>query len=177
MRNSIIGLVILCSSTAGALAETPKQAKAPASLEVSSTAFANNTPIPAEFTCDGADTAPPLSWSKVPAGTKSIAILVDDPDAPKGTFTHWLVTGIAPTTTSIGGSLPEGAVAAKNDKGTEGYAGPCPPSGEHHYRFRVYALNTTLPKEMTRAELLRKTSGHILATGQLTGTYRKEARR
>jgi Raf kinase inhibitor-like YbhB/YbcL family protein len=176
MRNTSFVLLLLASIPATVSADTSKRAtKAPASLEVMSTAFTANNPIPAEYTCDGADTAPPLAWSKAPAATKSIALLVDDPDAPKGTFTHWLVTGIPATTTSLTGDLPEGAVAAKNDKGTTGYAGPCPPAGVHHYQFRIYALDIALPAAMTRAELLNKVRGHVVASGLLVGTYEKRA--
>lgn len=91
---------------------------------------------------------------------------------------HWLVTGLPPTTTSLGrdATLPHAAAVQKNDKGTSGYAGPCPPSGRHHYQFRVYALDTTLPTAMTRAEFVNTVGGHILATGQLVGTYQKHAR-
>lgn len=182
MRNFSLAFVILSTVSASALADTTKpSANTPASLEVTSTAFANNQAIPTDYTCEGTDsataTAPPLAWSKVPAATKSIAILVDDPDAPKGTFTHWLVTNIPATTTSITGSLPRGAIAAKNDKGATGYAAPCPPSGLHHYHFRVYALDVSLPEAMTRAEFLSAARGHILATGQLVGTYQKRTSR
>src|SRR5438552_18281279 len=107
MRNPSFAFLLLSILPASALADNPKRStKAPAYLDVKSAAFANNQPIPSEYTCDGAETAPPLSWSKVPASTKSIAVLADDPDAPKGTFTHWLVTDIPSTTTSIAGTLP-----------------------------------------------------------------------
>lgn len=175
MRSYILAILVLSIVPAIATADTPKRSPAP--LDVTSAAFKNNEPIPSEYTCDGVETAPPLSWSKVPAGTKSIAILVDDPDAPKGTFTHWLVTGIPATTTTITGALPEGAVAGKNDKGATGYAGPCPPSGRHHYQFHVYALDIKLPKAMTRNGFLSAVNGHILATGKLVGTYAKRATR
>lgn len=147
-----------------------------ATLEVKSPAFANNGAIPTEFTCDGADVSPPLSWSNVPAGTKTVAILVEDPDAPMGTFTHWLMTGISPTTTSLpkATSLPEGAVAAKNGKGAFGYAGPCPPSGRHRYLFRVFALDMTPEATPTRADFLKAINGHVLATGLLVGTYQRK---
>jgi Raf kinase inhibitor-like YbhB/YbcL family protein len=178
MRSSVLRVVVLAIVPATASADTPKRAtKTPASLSVTSTAFANNSPIPAEYTCDAGETAPPLSWSKVPDGTRSIAVLVEDPDAPKGTFTHWLVTNLPATTTSLTSTLPEGAVAARNDRGTTGYTGPCPPSGVHHYQFRVYALDITLPAAMTRTAFLNKVSGHVLASGQLVGTHQKRASR
>lgn len=172
MRNSILPLV-LAAVPATALAHGKPQ-----TLSVTSSAFGNNEAIPAEFTCDGAEMSPPLSWSKVPADTKSIAILVDDPDAPKGTFTHWLVTGIEPTTTSIGkeGNVPAGAIAMKNSKGTTGYAGPCPPTGVHHYHFRVFALDVTSVKAMTRSDFLKEIKPHTLASGELIGTYEKRKR-
>ncbi len=179
MRNTIIGLLIVSSVSGVALGETTSKgaARRPATLEVSSTAFKNNEAIPGEYTCDGAQLAPPLSWSKVPAGTRSIAILVEDPDAPKGTFTHWLVTGIPPATASISKELPHGAVESKNDAGKTGYVGPCPPSGTHRYEFRVYALDIALPKAMSRTEFLKAAEGHTLAMGQLVGTYARRPAR
>ncbi len=148
-------------------------------LTVTSTAFQDNGAIPAEYTCDGAEKSPPLSWSKVPAGTKSIAILVEDPDAPKGTFTHWLVTDIPPTTTSLaaGSALPSGAMAMKNSKGDKKYAGPCPPSGTHHYHFHVYALDSKIANADSKSQLLASMDGHVLAEGELVGTYEKRGNR
>ncbi len=148
---------------------TTANAKSPAKLDVVSYAFPDGAAIPSEFTCDGPEVSPPLAWSKVPAGTKSIAVLVDDPDAPKGTYTHWLVTDIPPTMQALDKdtALPEGATASTN------YKGPCPPNGKHHYRFRVYALDTTLPRAMGRAEFVKAVTSHILATGELVGTYER----
>ena len=174
MRSPISTLLLLACIPATAAADAAKKTtKAPAVLEVTSTSFTDQNPIPAEHTCDGDDQPPPLSWSKVPVNTKSIAILVDDPDAPNGTFTHWLVTGLPATTTSLSGTLPPGAVAAANDKGTPGYAGPCPPTGSHRYQFQVFALDTTLPAVLTKADFSKKIKGHVLATGQLVGMYRR----
>jgi len=166
-------LAVLATLPAAALADPPKPAAPP--LEVTSTAFKNNGAIPADYTCEGTGTAPPLTWSRVPAAAKSIAILVDDPDAPNGTFTHWLVTGIPPTTTSLatGGSLPAGAMASKNGKGETGYTAPCPPTGRHRYRFDVFALDIATPHAQTRADFLAEINGHIVAKGELTGTYQK----
>jgi Raf kinase inhibitor-like YbhB/YbcL family protein len=171
----MIGLLILSTVPATASGETP--AKGGARLDLTSPAFENNEPIPSEYTCDGAQLPPPLSWTKVPQGTRSIAILVEDPDAPKGTFTHWLVTGIPPTTTSLTTALPSGASASKNDAGTLGYTGPCPPSGTHRYAFRVYALDLDLPTQRSRTAFLAAIRGHVLASGQLVGTYTKRAHR
>jgi Raf kinase inhibitor-like YbhB/YbcL family protein len=171
MRNSNYLLIplVLAAAPTGAVA-------AKGSLTVTSSAFKANEAIPSEYTCDGAEKSPPLSWSNVPAGAKSIAILVDDPDAPMGTFTHWIVTNIPPSETSLSaaGSLPQGATSAKNDKGASGYAGPCPPSGKHHYHFHVYALDTTIAKPSGRAAFLKAIDGHVLADGELVATYERQ---
>jgi Raf kinase inhibitor-like YbhB/YbcL family protein len=113
----------------------------------------------------------------VPKNARAIAVLVEDPDAPTGAFTHWLVTGIPGTITSLasGGALPEGAMVAKNGKGDTSYYGPCPPSGRHHYFFHVYALDTTIPGPATKEDFLASIHGHILAEGQLIGTVQKSA--
>lgn len=177
MRISSLSLLFLAAVPASAVADT-HPAK-PSALTVTSSAFSANETIPIEYTCDGSETSPPLSWSGVPADAKSVALLVEDPDAPKGTFTHWLVTDIPATTTSLdkAAAPPAGAMVAKNDKGGSGYAGPCPPTGRHHYHFRVYALDKTLGKAMTRSELLSAIKGHVLAQGDLVGTYQKQASR
>ena len=165
-------LAVLSALPAAALADPPKPAAPP--LEVTSTAFKANGAIPTEYTCEGTGTSPPLTWSRAPAAAKSIAILVDDPDAPSGTFTHWLVTGIPPTTTSLDKSeLPAGAMASKNSKGAMGYAAPCPPSGLHRYRFDVFALDIAAPKATSRADFLADINGHIVAKGELVGTVQK----
>ncbi|HEX8111055.1 MAG TPA: YbhB/YbcL family Raf kinase inhibitor-like protein [Kofleriaceae bacterium] len=146
-------------------------------LQVTSSAFGANQEIPPKYTCDGTQTTPPLAWSRVPAGTQSVAILIEDPDAPSGTFTHWLVTGIPPTTTALAGgaALPQGATAARNGKGRLGYDGPCPPDGRHRYVFRVFALDTAIPPPKDRDGFLSAIHGHVLAEGRLIGTYQRTA--
>jgi hypothetical protein len=158
------------------LASAPAWANTNHKLTVTSDAFKANEAIPSEYTCDGTEKTPSLSWSNAPGDAKSIAILADDPDAPKGTFTHWMVTNIPPTETSLStdGALPQGAVAAKNDKGATGYAGPCPPAGTHHYHFRVYALDSTIAQPTTRADFMKEIKGHVLAQGDLVGTYTRQ---
>lgn len=170
MRTSLFTLLCVAAVPASAYANTK-----PMTLTVSSPSFNANEAIPAEYTCDGAETTPTLSWSEVPKDTKSVALLVEDPDAPKGTFTHWLVTNIEPNVRTIGPgtTLPEGAAAAKNDKGKMGYAGPCPPSGTHHYHFKVFALDKTIAPPMNRAAFMKEIKGHVLAQGELVGTYSK----
>jgi Raf kinase inhibitor-like YbhB/YbcL family protein len=191
MRKSILTIVVLSLVPTVALAQQApgagedkdkkemKKDSASAEkkkLDVTSPAFQNNGAIPAEFTCEGKDVSVPLTWSKVPAGTKSVAILVEDPDAVGGAFTHWLVVGIPPMTKQIGkgATLPKGAIAAKNDKGAMGYAGPCPPTGKHEYHFRVYALDIPMDKAMSKAEFNAAIEGHVLAEGELVGSYQKK---
>ena len=172
MRTIILPLTLLLPLTA--LADPIKQADGnPVPLTVSSSAFTANQPIPAEYTCDGTGNPPPLSWSNVPSAAKSVAVLVEDPDAPSGTFTHWLVTDISPTTTSLDKTLPGGAMAASKGKGANGYTPPCPPSGRHRYNFQVFALDLPKVKAHTRAAFLSEINGHIVAKGELTGTYEK----
>jgi Raf kinase inhibitor-like YbhB/YbcL family protein len=155
--------------------------KLPLTLRVESSAFGTNGSIPIQFTSDGDDIAPPLSWSQPPAGTKSIAIIVEDPDAPNPdapvrTFTHWIVTGIPATTTELvgGNTLPDGAVVGVNDWGKRAWGGPNPPVGRHRYFFKVYALDMHLDApNTTRPALYAAMKGHILAQGELIGTYEK----
>lgn len=153
----------------------------PLTLRVESPDFAMNGSIPQQFTSDGDDVAPPLSWSDPPEGTKGFAILVEDPDAPNPeapttTFTHWIVTGIPATARSLPGGdrLPDGAVAGTNDVGNRGWNGPNPPVGRHRYFFKVYALDVELDAPgIRRLELLGTLKGHVLAEGELIGTYEK----
>lgn len=152
------------------------------SIELTSTAFQQGMPIPRKYTADGEDKSPPLRWSEPPAETKSIALIVDDPDAPRGTWVHWLVfnlpaqtreleEGVPPTPT-----LPSGAKQGKNDFGNLGYGGPAPPKGKpHRYFFKLYALGTVpdLAPGATKADLETAMKGHILDQGQLMGTYQR----
>jgi Raf kinase inhibitor-like YbhB/YbcL family protein len=119
----------------------------PAGFTITSSAFAENTQIPAEYSCDGRNVPPPLHWQNVPAGAESLALVVDDPDAPAGLYVHWVVTGIPTSTTEItDGALPEAAVVSLNSADKAEYLGPCPPAGTgvHHYRFQLYALSKPL---------------------------------
>ncbi len=169
MKASILSILFVASAAYAMPADQD-----PTQLEVSSAAFNPNQEIPAEYTCEGAGTAPALSWSKPPAGTRSLAVVVEDTDAPNGTFTHWMVTGISPATTHFakGGVLPAGALAQTNDKGKAGYAGPCPSDGTtHHYHFHVYALDIRLDKPMAKTSFGSAIQGHVLAQGELVGTY------
>ena len=159
--------------------------KMPLTLRVESSAFGANGSIPIQFTADGDDIMPPLKWSAGPPGTKSFAIIVDDPDAPdpeapQRTWIHCVITGIAPNMTSLpsGTSLPDGAVFGTNDWGKRAWGGPNPPIGRHRYFFKLYALDIALGSPgITKLELLAAMKGHILAQGELIGTYEKPAER
>lgn len=164
----------------------PAALEGAAQLTVSSPSFVANGPIPSKYTCEGEDTSPALAWGEVPAATKSIAVIVDDPDAPdpaapKQVFVHWVLYDVAPSATEIregamnAAGVQEGARDGKSDFGRTGYGGPCPPKGRHRYFFKVYALDVALPDlgQPTKAELERAMSGHVLARGELIGTYEK----
>jgi Raf kinase inhibitor-like YbhB/YbcL family protein len=147
------------------------------SITVSSSAFEADQPIPRHYTCDGHDISPPLAWGGVPADAEAVALVVDDPDAPGGTYVHWIVLDIAPETTSVDdGSAPPDGVQAANSNGDAAYAGPCPPSGTHHYRFTVYALDqpTGLADGADTDEALAAIDEHAVARGRLTGTYSRD---
>jgi len=151
----------------------------PAQLSISSPAFAEGTPIPARFTCDGPNVSPTLIWEGAPEGTVSLALIVDDPDAPGRTFVHWVafdIDGIPDGGLAEGISRTSGAPReGRNDFGKIGYGGPCPPSGTHHYRFQLYALDQRLRLDGTpTADQLRAAmAGHVLAGTVLVGTYRR----
>jgi len=155
-----------------------------AKLAVTSPAFAANAEIPTEHTCEGGDTAPPLAWSGAPAATKSFALIVDDPDAPdpakpQRTWVHWVVARIPATTTTLADSrsraTPGRGLDGKNDWGTVGWRGPCPPIGRHRYFFKVYALDAEIGEAgMTKAELLEAIKGHVVGQGEIVGTYQKK---
>ena len=147
-----------------------------AKMKITSSAFQEGANVPSKFTCDGADTSPPLQIADVPAGAKSLVLLVDDPDAPSGLFTHWIVWNISPQTSSVGeGSAPKG-VQGTNDFGKSGYGGPCSPSGSHRYFFKIFALDRELdfPAGAKRAQLDAAMKGHVIAQGELMGRYSRK---
>lgn len=150
---------------------------APTFMRIDSSVFHDGTPLQAAQTCDGAGVRPPLLVSDVPEGTQSLAVVVEDPDAPGGTFMHWIAWNLPPDTTSIrNDELPNSAVEGTNSAGTIGWFAPCPPSGNaHHYVFTVYALDTmlTLPAGTSYERFARDVDGHILAKGAMTGTYQR----
>jgi len=149
-------------------------------LEVTSTAFQEGQAIPKQYTGDGQNSSPPLKWQDPPAGTRSLALICEDPDAPRGTFTHWLVFNIPVQTRELSeglpgqACLPDGTTQGSNDFGKVGYGGPAPPRGKpHRYAFKLFALNEVLGLHAgaTPDEFRKAVEGHVLAQGQLTGTY------
>lgn len=156
-----------------------ERVQAPMTLRVTSTAFRHGEAIPARYTADGADVSPPLAWEGAPRGTRSFVLVCDDPDAPMGTWVHWVIYDLPATTTRLEEGvpaqreLPGGGRHGRNSWGRTAYGGPSPPSGTHRYFFRVYALDTTLglPPGKTKEEVLRAMEGHVLAQGELMGRY------
>ena len=175
----VLALAVLAAGVASI-----REARA-VSFSLTSSAFAEGGAIPSQYTCDGRDLSPPLAWSGVPAGAQSLALVVDDPDAPdpaapKMTWVHWVLYNIPPDTNG----LPEGAGAAELPAGTReglndwhrtGYGGPCPPIGRHRYFEKLYALDTVLPDlaKPTKAVLEKAMHGHVLAQQELVGTYQR----
>lgn len=168
----IVSAVVTCGKRA--------KKEVPMKMELTSPAFSEGGTIPRKYTCDGEDLSPPLVWRNVPQGTKSIALICDDPDAPMGTWVHWVIYDIPPTASELPEgvpaveALPDGSKQGINDFRRIGYGGPCPPPGRpHRYFFRIYALDTVLGLEpgATKDALLRSMEGHILAQGQLMGRY------
>lgn len=146
-------------------------------MTISSPAFRENTRIPSKYTCDGENISPPLSIGSVPEGTKSLVLINDDPDAPVGLWVHWLLWNVDPGTTEIAqNSVPTGASEGTTSWGRTGYGGPCPPSGEHRYFFKLYALDTRLelPPSTDKKRLEAAMEGHVLDSAELIGLYSRK---
>ena len=151
-------------------------------ITITSPAFTQGSPIPAKYTCDGQDVSPPLKWSGMPAGTLGLVLICDDPDAPAGTWVHWILYNLPPMPTELTERVPaeevltDGTRQGLNDFKRVGYGGPCPPRGKpHRYSFKLYALDVELdlkPKA-SKAQVVAAMQGHILAEGELMGTYQR----
>jgi hypothetical protein len=178
----IAGVAMLASETQ--LSQAGWQSSLPGEgggmkIEVTSTAFEEGGMIPRKHTCDGEDISPALAWTGIPEGTKSIALICDDPDAPMGTWVHWVLFNLPPDTRGLPENVPSdstlkrGGQHGRNDFRKTGYGGPCPPGGTHRYYFKVYALETMvgLTPGATKKDLEKAMEGHILAEGQLMGKY------
>ncbi len=150
-------------------------------IKLTSTAFAEGGMIPRQYTCDGKDMSPPLAWSGVPTTAKTLALISDDPDAPVGTWVHWVLFNLPASVQGLPENVPttktllNGARQGTNDFGRIGYGGPCPPSGTHRYYFKLNALDTELKLDAgaTKAQVLKAMEGHVLAQGQLMGRYKR----
>lgn len=169
----VLGLTGLAACSSGG---QPRAERAlPEPISVSSPSFAAGAPIPRRFTCEGDNISPPLGWSGVPDGTVEVALVVDDPDAPRGTYVHWVVVGIEPDRTELAeGAVPPGARQLRNSAGTATYTGPCPPSGPpHHYRFTVYALQRTadIASDASPEAAIEAIEAAAAARGRLVGTF------
>ena len=174
----LVGLV-----TAGCSQEPKSATGHVMKIQITSTAFADGQPIPVKYTADSLDISPPLAWTNGPAGTKSFALFVDDPDAPAGTWVHWVIYDMPPTTAKLAedqfklAQFKSGAKQGLNDFKKTGYNGPAPPPGKaHRYYFKLYALNamTGLAPGATKADLLKAMDGHVLGEGKLMGTYQRQ---
>ena len=174
-----VGAALVLSAGGAAMPGSSKPAPA-GKLALSSDAFASGEKIPVKHTCRGADVSPPLEWSEAPAGTQSFALIVDDPDAPAGTWVHWVLYDLPAETRALGEGiekqkeLPNGARQGRNDFGKIGYGGPCPPPGKpHRYFFKLYALDEKLAliPGATKDNVAKAMQGHILAQGELLGRF------
>lgn len=148
-------------------------------MKISSPAFAHNTLIPSKYTCDGNNISPPLVFNDIPANTKALALIVDDPDAPGGIWTHWMLYNLSPTIKSLPENIttyPSGTLIGKNSWQEMAYGGPCPPSDTHRYFFKLYALDEILPltSGLTNDELVQKMSKHVITQAELVGLYQKQ---
>jgi Raf kinase inhibitor-like YbhB/YbcL family protein len=150
-------------------------------INLTSSAFAPDSMIPSKYTCDGEDISPPLAWDTVPEGTKSLALISDDPDAPMGTWVHWVVYNLPAAARSLPENVPpyavieDGGEQGTNDFGNTGYGGPCPPGGTHRYFFKLYALDTelSLSGKARKKDVEKAMQGHVLGQGELMGRYRR----
>lgn len=178
----VAALVILAACSDGDNRDAEEQTVSDLTIALTSSAFMDGSDIPTKYTCDGEDVSPPLEWSNLPEGTKSIALIVDDPDAPGRTFVHWVLYAISPDAGGLPEGVPavditpEGAKHGRSGFGRNGYGGPCPPSGSHRYFFKLYALDSELGLEAgaDKSDLLQAMAGHILAQGQLMGRYQRQ---
>lgn len=170
---SLVVTITMLNVITAEAAEYERQGK----LKISSPVFSHNDKIPAKYTCDGNDINPPLKIDGIPGPSKSLALIVDDPDAPAGTWVHWVVWNISPGTAEIKEhSVPENSVQGVNDFKKHEYGGPCPPWGQHRYFFKLYALDTVLKisPDSKKAVLEKAMKGHIISQAELTGLYKRK---
>jgi hypothetical protein len=176
----------VASAETGSTSQKGKKEQKVMSMRIESSSFPNNGPIPVQHTCEGHDISPELFWTEIPQGTRSLVLIVDDPDAPdpaapKRTWVHWVLYNIPPEAAGLPegvetSALPAGTREGLNDWNRTGYGGPCPPIGNHRYFHKLYALDTVLPdlKHPTKAALEKAMQGHVIAHSQLIGRYQKQ---
>jgi Raf kinase inhibitor-like YbhB/YbcL family protein len=183
MRKLILWLFFLTFGISGCGATPPPESEVQKgdqtmTFEIKSAAFAQGQAIPVKYTCDGEDISPPLQWSEPPDGSQSFALISDDPDAPVGTWVHWVLFNLPADTRELSEQAirPSGSQDGQNSWGRTGYGGPCPPSGTHRYFFKLYALDTMLdlPAGANKNQLLQAIEGHILAQIEVMGTYSRQ---
>lgn len=176
----LVGFLAACSASGGVEpGQMTGEEGVTMAIEFSSSAFEDGAAIPKKYSCDGEDISPALSWDNLPAGTESLALIMDDPDAPRGTWVHWVVYDIPPESAGFPedvpatGEAPGGGKQGNNSWKRSGYGGPCPPGGTHRYFFKLYALDTVLGLEtgVTKDRLLKAMEGHVLDQAQLMGTF------
>lgn len=183
---AILGIALICISVVAAGRPTVEKEKIAMPMIIKSPSFVHGQAIPARHTCDGLNISPPLDWAGVPTGTKSLALVIDDPDAPdpaapKMTWVHWVLYNIPPDAKGLTEGvaiidIPTGTLHGANDWKRTGYGGPCPPVGKHRYFFKLYALDTVLPdmKHPTKAALEKAMQSHVLAHSELIGLYQRQ---
>lgn len=186
LKNIIVAVAIsislFCPYTQSKQTTQQEQGGEKMEIKITSPVFEDGGTIPAKYTCDGDNVSPPLNWGAVPNTTKSIALICDDPDAPMGTWVHWVLFNLPADTTKLSENIPpdktlaNGARQGTNDFRKIGYGGPCPPSGTHRYFFKIYAIDTVLDLQAgaTKSDLLKAIQGHILAQGQIIGKYKRQ---
>jgi hypothetical protein len=188
MLKNVVALVavaalLFCGCKKGEEAGEPAEGEKKMDIKITSSAFEDGSSIPAKYTCDGEDISPPLQWEQVPEGTKSIALICDDPDAPGRTFVHWVLFNLPADAKELAENTPtdetlaNGAKQGTNGFGRIGYGGPCPPpGGPHRYFFKIYALDTEidLSAGADKSQLIKAMEGHILGEGQIMGKYKRQ---
>jgi Raf kinase inhibitor-like YbhB/YbcL family protein len=184
MRSTILfAMALLAGALTAGYAEDSTTKGTVMKIQLTTTAFTQGQPIPSRNTCQGEDVSPDLQWSGVPSDAKSLVLICDDPDAPAGTWVHWVMYDLTPSMTGVPEDLPKspsldnGAKQGVNDFKHIGYGGPCPPSGNpHRYFFKLYALDIRPPLKpgLTKSELLKIMEGHIIAQGELMGTFQRK---
>jgi hypothetical protein len=178
---TVLPLLLLCACEKEEI-ENSENGGETMDIKLTSSAFEDGGMIPVKYTCDGDNISPPLAWENIPEGTKSIALVCDDPDAPMGTFVHWVLYNLPPDTNKLEENIPvtekleNGACQASTSFGKIGYGGPCPPSGIHRYYFKIYALDKELDESSVedKTSLLSAMEEHILSQGQLIGRYKRQ---